>query len=110
MTTARFLMELGHDVVRVSELGLSRAKDEALLQVAQEQGRIFVTRDRDYGALVFVRRLGAGVLYLRILPSTEEAVYQQLELVLNTYTEGELSQAFVVIEPAGYRIRRRPKE
>ena len=68
--TARFLQELGHDVVPVAQIGLSRAKDEELLQVAQEQERILVTRDRDFGNLVFVKSLGAGVLYLRILPST----------------------------------------
>ena len=35
--TARHLKSLGHDVVRVSEIGLSRAKDEALLEVSREQ-------------------------------------------------------------------------
>lgn len=59
--TARFLLRLGHDVVQVAQLGLSRAQDEELLRVAQEQNRIFVTRDRDFGHLVFVKELGAGV-------------------------------------------------
>jgi predicted nuclease of predicted toxin-antitoxin system len=54
-TTARFLSSLGHDVVLVAQLGLSRAQDEELLQVAQEQSRLFVTRDRDFGHLVFVK-------------------------------------------------------
>ena len=67
-TTAQYLSRLGHDVVRVAQLGLSRAGDEELLEVAQQQGRVFITRDRDFGRLVFLRRLGAGVLYLRMLP------------------------------------------
>lgn len=41
--TARFLLRLGHDVVQVAQLGLSRAEDEELLRVTQEQNRIFVT-------------------------------------------------------------------
>ena len=69
--TARLLSDLGHDVVPVAQIGLSQADDEELLQVAQEQSRIFVTRDRDFGNLVFVKRLGAGVQYLRMLPSTQ---------------------------------------
>ena len=48
--------------------------DENLLKFAQEQGLILVTRDRDFGALVFVNKLGSGVIYLRILPSTQHAV------------------------------------
>jgi len=52
-STARFLSELGHDVVPVARIGLARAKDEELLAVAHTQGRILVTRDRDYGSLDF---------------------------------------------------------
>jgi predicted nuclease of predicted toxin-antitoxin system len=110
MATARFLAGLGHDVVQAAELGLSRAADEELLGVAQKQGRIFVTRDRDYGSLVFVRALGAGVLYLRMLPSTQDATHGELEKVLQAYPENELKKAFVVIEPDGHRIRRLPEK
>lgn len=104
--TARFISGLGHDVVLVAQIGLSQADDEDLLKTAQEQDRIFVTRDRDFGNLVFVKALGAGVLYLRILPSTQNAVHNELERVLRTYSEDELKKAFVVIEPDGYRFRR----
>jgi predicted nuclease of predicted toxin-antitoxin system len=108
--TARFLNHLGHDVVPVVQIGLSQAEDEEILRVAQEQGRVLVTRDRDFGNLVFVQALGAGVLYLRILPSTRSAVHTELERVLNTYTEEELTRAFVVVEAGGHRIRRLPRE
>ncbi len=43
--TAQFLNELGHDVLRVAEIGMSRADDEALLKIAQARERIFITRD-----------------------------------------------------------------
>jgi predicted nuclease of predicted toxin-antitoxin system len=108
--TARFLSDLGHDAVRAAQVGLSQAEDEELLRVAQEQDRVLVTRDRDFGNLVFVKRLGAGVLYLRILPSTQNSVHAELERVLSTYTEKELTRAFLVIEPGGHRIRRLPRE
>ena len=108
--TERFLINLGHDVVPVARLGLSRADDGEILRVAQEQGRILVTRDRDFGNLVFVQTLGSGVLYLRILSSTQSAVHNELERVLQIYTEEELRSAFVVIEAGGYRIRQLPRE
>ncbi len=107
--TAHFLSSLGHDVVLADQIGLSQADDEDLLATAQEQARIFVTRDRDFGSLVFVKALGAGVLYLRILPSTQSSVHNELERVLKTYPEDELMKAFVVIEPGGYRFRRLPR-
>jgi len=50
--------------------------------------------------------LRAGVLYLRVLPSTLQAVHAELGRVLGLYGEGELQGAFVVIEPGRHRIRR----
>lgn len=50
--TARFLIRSEHDVVLASEIGMSEADDEDLLKKAQEQERIFITRDRDFGHLV----------------------------------------------------------
>ena len=104
-TTARLLAGLGHDVAQAAQIGLSRAPDEQLLRAAEEQDRILVTRDRDFGSLVFVRALGAGVLYLRILPSTQDAVHGELERVLDSFSQQQMRKAFIVIEPHGYRIR-----
>ncbi len=108
--TAQFLLDLGHDVALVASIGLSRAEDQEILRVAQEQNFILVTRDRDFGNLVFVRELGAGVIYLRVLPSTLNVVHAELERVLNLHTEAELVLAFVVVEPGGHRIRRLPRD
>ena len=102
--TLRFLSGLGHDVIPVAQIGLAQATDEDLLKTAHDQNRIFVTRDRDFGNLVFVKGLGAGVLYLRILPSTQNSVHGELERVLKAYSEDELKNAFVVIEAGGHRL------
>jgi predicted nuclease of predicted toxin-antitoxin system len=101
---------LGHDVVPVSQLGLSQADDGTLLRLAQEQGRIFVTRDRDFGNLVFAKAIEAGVLYLRMTPATQNTVLDELERVLNKYSEQELLKSFVVIEADGHRMRKLPRQ
>ena len=106
--TERFLRERGFHVITAAELGLSRATDETLLHKAESLGCIFVTRDRDFGNLVFVRKLGSGVIYLRILPATLNDVHLELERVLNLYSETQLSKAFVVINARGHRIRKLP--
>ena len=104
--TSRFLNGLGHDVVTAAQIGYSQADDSDLLRIAQEQGRIFVTRDRDFGELVFVKGLSVGVVYLRILPATSNSVHEELKRVLETYSEDELTKAFVVVEPGRYRFRK----
>ena len=104
--TEHFLREQGYDVATASEMGLSRALDSELLKIAVEQRRILVTRDRDYGNLVFVHHAGSGVIYLRILPSVMDEVHAELKKVLETYSEDELAKSFVVVEKGRHRIRR----
>jgi predicted nuclease of predicted toxin-antitoxin system len=105
--TIALLRVSGHDVLTAAELGLSRADDIHLLQESIGARRIFVTRDRDFGGLIFVNSVEAGVIYLRMALATMGAVHDELMRVLNEYTEDELLNAFVVVEPARHRIRRR---
>jgi len=104
--TVRYLRGMGHDVATAAEMGMSQSEDSDLLRIARAQARVFVTRDRDYGGLVFVQSLGAGVLYLRVLPSTLEAVHSELGRVLSLYDENELLGWFVVVEPGRHRVRK----
>jgi predicted nuclease of predicted toxin-antitoxin system len=104
--TNRHLRGLGHDVATAAELGLSRASDSELLKRARSDRRIFVTRDRDFGRLVFLRNLGAGVVYLRMTPTDANSVHREFERVLTIYREEELLTQFLVVEPARHRVRR----
>lgn len=104
--TVQFLRELGHDVATAAERSLLQSADAELLRAAHADGRVFVTRDRDYGGLVFMQELRAGVLYLRVLPSTLQAVHNELARILGLYSEEELQGAFVVVEPGRHRLRR----
>ena len=104
--TIRFLKELGYDVALASQIGVSPTEDSSLLKIAKEQRRIFMTRDRDFGRLVFVESLSTGVIYLRMLPSTQYAVHQELKGIFNSYSEDELKNAFIVVEPGRHRFRR----
>jgi predicted nuclease of predicted toxin-antitoxin system len=50
--TAELLREQGVDAVHVSEIGLSRAKDFRIIEVAQTNDRIIITLDSDYYASI----------------------------------------------------------
>ena len=109
--SVEWLRELGHDVVTVKEIGMERAEDEELLSNAKENSRIFVTRDKDFGTLVFLKRaLSTGVILLRVAPPTIDAVHEELDRLLGSYEEKELNQLFCVVEANRYRIRRLAKK
>jgi predicted nuclease of predicted toxin-antitoxin system len=104
--TGRFLSKSGHDVVTAGELGLSRAVDVDILEAARTRGRVLITRDRDFGNLVFVKKSGTGVIYLRVNPSTMNAVHGSLAALIAEIDYDNLLKAFTVVEPSGYRIRK----
>ena len=103
--TGQFLKDLGHDVVTASESGHAQTDDIELLRIAHDDDRLLVTRDRDFGRLVFVSRAGSGVIYLRLNPTNLSAVHEELQRVLATYSESELKEAFVVVEMGRHRFR-----
>jgi len=107
--TVQLLRDLGHDVATAAALNMSRASDTSLLQTSKRRETIFVTRDRDFGNLVFADQLATGVIYLRMFPSTLSAVHAELERVLEQYQESDLLHSFIVVQPGRHRIRRLPE-
>jgi predicted nuclease of predicted toxin-antitoxin system len=53
--TIDVLKEWGHDVVPIKEIGMARARDENLLSAARKVDRILITRDKDFGELLFLK-------------------------------------------------------
>lgn len=104
--TIRLLTDLGHDVVPIAAIGISRSSDTDVLATAHSHDRILVTRDRDYGGLVFVQGSSAGVVFLRMVPTTINQVHAELTRVLSLYDEQFLRTAFIVVEPARHRVRK----
>ena len=61
------LRSLGHDVSAVSRNYPPGLADEDVLAIAQQEQRILVVADRDFGELIFHQGLAhAGVLFLRL--------------------------------------------
>jgi len=88
------LREAGHDVVSITEHspGIS---DESVMEIAHDERRVVVTFDRDYGELVFRRRLPmpGGVLYLRFPPASplEPAEYLARLIAAGIELEGKFT-------------------
>ena len=49
---AALLLQAGHDAVHTLDLGLAEAEDDEMLAVADEQGRVLVSGDTDFDALL----------------------------------------------------------
>jgi predicted nuclease of predicted toxin-antitoxin system len=90
-----FLRENGCDILDVKEEELSGTSDEALVRHAEEESRIIVTHDRDFGRLLIAQgTLSVGVIYLRPGHINPEFTIGTLR-VLSTYERP--ARPFVVV-------------
>jgi len=99
------LVRVGHDVAAVPS-GQEGTTDPVVLAVSAAENRVFLTNDKDFAELVFLKRQAAAGVVLVRLPrfSTPAKVDRVLEVVAE---QGErLLGVFTVIEAE--TTRRRP--
>jgi predicted nuclease of predicted toxin-antitoxin system len=88
---------------------MARASDIELLTEANKDNRLFITRDKEYGSLVFLSNIECrGVILLRITPETTEEVHTELGRVLEKHSEEDLQRSFTTVELQRHRIRHIP--
>jgi predicted nuclease of predicted toxin-antitoxin system len=96
-----FLIGQGHDVVSAFTID-PKASDERLLAIAFEDERVFVAEDKDFGELVFVRRLPHGPIVRLVELTVAEQVQGMAELL--EHHAAELTGG-VIITITRWRIR-----
>jgi len=95
----------GHRVWYVAEMqpGIS---DDVVIELANREGALLLTADKDFGELVFRQRLLApGVVLIRLAGLSPR---RKVEVVASAISEHalQLPSAFMVIAPGAIRIRR----
>lgn len=105
--TTDLLRTWGHEVVTAREINLSDSSEREAK--AANDNRLLITRDSDFGALVFLGKAAHnGVILLRITPETTIEVHQELGVLLNKHGEDRLRRCFSTVEPGRHRIRQIP--
>jgi predicted nuclease of predicted toxin-antitoxin system len=102
------LIDFGHEVVWAGDW-LHDPGDEALLSEANDQGRILVTLDKDFGELAVVRgRPHRGIIRLVGISALRQAITCQD--VLMRYGDDLREGALITAEPSRFRVRSRRGE
>ncbi len=97
------LVDLGHDVVSARD-GFSRATDEALLARAAKEQRVLVTEDKDFGELIFVRRLPHPCVVRFVEMRIAEKVAAMRALIAE-YADAMHEGAIIVVTRERVRLR-----
>ena len=100
----------GHDVVHVRDIGLQSAADDEIFDVAASSGRVVVSEDTDFGALLSMRDSSKpSVILLRHMPDRSANALLGILLANIPTVEVDLeSGALVEIEPGRIRVRKLP--
>ena len=91
----QLLVDLGHDVRSAVEIDPC-ASDETLLAIALQEARVLITEDKDFGELVFVRRLPHSTIVRLVEMRVEDQVTAMRELLTHYVNELETGALFVV--------------
>ena len=101
------LREAGHDIVWIRSEAPG-ASDHQVLVRAQDDARLLVTFDKDFGELAFLRgaRASRGVVLFRVPPASPAALASLVVMTLGSRSDWE--DNFTVVEPGRLRMRRLP--
>jgi len=81
-------------------------EDEMVLQIANDEGRILVTQDKDFGEMVFrLQKVHLGIILIRLGTNTSVEKARLVNYALLEYGD-KLVKAFTVIQSNAIRIRR----
>ncbi len=98
------LREEGYHVSYVAEMELG-ISDDIVLELANKEGALLLTSDKDFGDLVFrLKRITTGVILIRLAGLTSA---KKAEIVVSFVKQHspELVNSFAVITSTGIRIR-----
>lgn len=101
---ADFLKTSGHNIKVISRDYPNALADQEVLNIAKTEERILITNDRDFGELIFKKKLShSGVIYLKLgFASTAEDKIKWLKRILVSY-EDSLNK-FIVVRKSGIKV------
>ncbi|MCX9014872.1 MAG: DUF5615 family PIN-like protein [Candidatus Methanoperedens sp.] len=102
-TVTKWLRQQNHDVISVFD-EIKGADDKEVIHKANEQNRILITNDKDFGELVFrEKKPHKGVILLRLEDERAANKIAVLKDLLEKY-ENSLSGHFIVVTETTVRI------
>ena len=103
---ASYLREWGHDVTAIVRDYPRSMRDRDVLSLANNEQRILITNDADFGELIFRQQLPhSGVIFFRLGEESIPTKARWLSYVLDNHVRRLEERYFIVVTDRGVRIR-----
>lgn len=103
---AQLLCERGHEADSVFDESLSGAKDAAVFEVCQQQGRVLMTLDLDFANIqAYPPAAAAGIVVLRLVRQDKPWVLEVVDRLIPLFGKNPVSQELWIVEEDRVRIR-----
>lgn len=103
------LRENGHDAIHVRDLGMAAASDEEIFNFAAKEGRVILSADTDFGAILAFRRISKpSVVIFRQTNKKPENVASLFLKNLPSVAEFLRKGYVIIFEDRRMRVRKLP--
>lgn len=108
-SSADILRGAGFDAVHTGEIGFSESEDSEIIRRASLDGRIIVTLDADFHALLALSQAAEpSVIRIRIEGLRAAEISELLTRVLNQCADDLNAGCMITVTPLQIRVRRLP--
>ncbi len=97
------LTDLGYDVISGLEIN-PRASDEELLGIANQEERVLITEDKDFGELVYLHRLPHSCI-IRLVDMRVEEKTVAMQKLIECHSDAMKKGSIIVVSQRRVRIR-----
>ena len=99
-----YLVSLGHDVTAIARDHPASLADRKVLAIAQREGRVLITRDRDVGELIVSQQLPHnGVIFFRLRIVSVANQIGRMAFVLSRHQDELLRGGVLVVTDSRVR-------
>jgi predicted nuclease of predicted toxin-antitoxin system len=104
------LAEAGHDAIHVRDVGMHASADDEVFDLAENEGRVIVSSDTDFGALLAVRRkrTPSFILFRRSQGRRPKEFVSQVLYLVERYTEQLRLGCILTVGDTSVRLRLLP--
>ena len=95
LMTVRVLREMGHDVRDIRGTAKQGITDDALWEIAQQEGRLLITTDK--GFTQHREELHHGILIVRLRQPNRQKIHQRVMQAMTQFAEEEWRDLLVVM-------------